>query len=335
MTLRLVAVTVLTALILIATLAGLDLSAAREVLAQAELRWFLGLILAFTGSHSFRSVRLGRLCAASSGETTAPLSFLQLLSVNAVGFLAINVVPLRLGELLRPYLLQRAGVPLGRAMAAIVVERVLDMAMLLVLLLGLGWVVELPREGILIGTVDVVAAGQRLAGATTLLGVLAGAALVGFGPAVEARLGAGSRAGEFLRRFRDGWARLVADPVEALRLMALTAVTWACTVTAVGFALAAFPGVPTGIGPAWTYWTVVISVTLVTPTPGFLGAYEAAGVAALWLYGVGGSLARTVAVAFHVAQFGYVFALGWFFLVREGLGWGDLFRRPPAPSSGG
>ncbi len=84
--------------------------------------------------HLVRTVRWGMLI-----EPLYKVRFRRLNAVAAVGFMALVVMPFRLGELARPYLIREKGKMSGTAaFASIVVERVLDglmVAAMLVLLL--------------------------------------------------------------------------------------------------------------------------------------------------------------------------------------------------------
>ena len=69
----------------------------------------------------------------------------QLVSATAIGFMANNVLPLRMGELVRGYLAARSGGgSFWTAMATLAVERVLDMLSILLLLGGIVLVVPVP-----------------------------------------------------------------------------------------------------------------------------------------------------------------------------------------------
>jgi uncharacterized protein (TIRG00374 family) len=51
-----------------------------------------------------------------------------LFSITAVGFMAISLLPVRMGEFARPYLIsKKSSIRMGSALATIVVERIFDM----------------------------------------------------------------------------------------------------------------------------------------------------------------------------------------------------------------
>jgi len=69
----------------------------------------------------------------------------SLFSITAVGFMAINLLPWRMGEIARPYLISRkSSIKMGSSLATIVVERTFDMLSLMMLLLVVLKTVKLP-----------------------------------------------------------------------------------------------------------------------------------------------------------------------------------------------
>src|SRR5688572_31269265 len=64
-----------------------------------------------------------------------PIRFRSTFRATVIGFAALGVLPARAGDVLRPYLLARQeGLSVTATMATIVIERVLDLAAVLVLL---------------------------------------------------------------------------------------------------------------------------------------------------------------------------------------------------------
>lgn len=324
---RIVAVLIVTALCLAVVLWDLDYDTARNAITSASWVMLLPMWGLYIIAHTLRVVRLHILLGRA-------VRFGRLFSINSVGFLAINVIPLRMGEFVRPWLLaEREGIAFGRGMAAIVIERLLDMLMLLGMLLGLTWLVVLPEGGLVIEGIDVIQAGQRFAGLIAGAGVLFGVALVAVGEpaiAILSRLPLGERLAGFTRRFREVFADLLARPLESVQLLALSAGIWLLTIAAIGSFMAAFDGIPVGIGPAWSTWSVTLSGMAAVPTPGFFGSFELFCSSALWLlWGVDRDLAGAFALSLHVGQFVFTIGLGSVFLLVEGLSLRDLVRTAP------
>jgi glycosyltransferase 2 family protein len=125
----------ISALFIWLSLRGTDLHQIRSQIEAADY-WYLVPYFAFLlAMHLVRTIRWGILLAPLE-----KLPFRRLNAISAVGFMALLVLPLRLGEFVRPYLVRVPGRVSGTsAMASIVIERVIDglimAAMLSVLLL--------------------------------------------------------------------------------------------------------------------------------------------------------------------------------------------------------
>jgi uncharacterized protein (TIRG00374 family) len=116
------------------SLRGKDLGAVWTQLLHADYIYLLPYFAILLVIHLVRTVRWGMLIA--------PLykpPFRRLNAVSAVGFMLLIILPFRIGEVARPYLIRQPGKLSGTAaFASIVVERVLDgliVAAMLVLLL--------------------------------------------------------------------------------------------------------------------------------------------------------------------------------------------------------
>lgn len=335
---KLAAVLLVTVACLAVVLRGLDLGEARHALAETSWPLVAAGVALYLPLHLFRTARLWLLLGGRDGAGRR-LRLGRVMSITAVGFLAINVIPLRLGEAVRPWLLHdREGVPWGRSLAAIVMERILDFAALLVMLLGVSFLVELPAEGVVVQGIDVLRAAQRLAGTMLVLGVGAGVVVVVVGEPVIGlveRLPLGLTLGGLTRRFREGLLELWRRPLLGLISVLLTVAVWGTTLASVALFLASMPGLPVSLAAAWTTWTLTLSGMTAVPTPGFIGAYELFCSAALWLFQVDPDRARTFAIVLHMGQFGFTVAAGGVAMVVEGLSLRQLLLRPAAPEASG
>ncbi len=247
------------------------------------------------------------------------------MSACAVGFFAIQTLPLRLGELVRPTMLSRVGVPFGRAVGAVAVERLLDLLVLLAMIAATGRV-PLP-EVIRIRGVDVLAVAQDAAALSALILVLLLTLAFFVGEAMADR--APAPIGRLLRAAastsRDlGLSRLLFG-------LFLSASVWACNIATVSALLRALPGLPTGVDTALTVCTVTVAGVLAVPTPGMLGAFEASARAALAPWSVDPARAATLAILWHSLTFGFHAMLGVAGLIREGVSLRELVARANAP----
>ena len=119
---------------LVLTLRGKHLDRIWAEILRADYRWLWPYVAILLAIHVVRTVRWGILL-----EPVAKVPFGRLNAVSAVGFMALVLLPFRLGEFARPYLIaERPRLRVSAALSSVVVERVADglfTAMLLVLTL--------------------------------------------------------------------------------------------------------------------------------------------------------------------------------------------------------
>ena len=97
---------------------------------RLEMRGLLAYVVCLSAIHGFRVLRWWALLRGFEGVT-----FIKVNRIGAVSFMAVFMLPLRLGELARPWLLQRdTGVAFGTGLSTVAVERVVDGLMVSLLL---------------------------------------------------------------------------------------------------------------------------------------------------------------------------------------------------------
>lgn len=103
-------------------------------LGSADYVWLLPYAVILVAIHFMRTVRWGILL-----ESVGKPTFKRLNSASAIGFMALVIMPFRLGEFARPLLIAEKGkLRRSAAMASIVVERVVDgLAMAVVMIVAL------------------------------------------------------------------------------------------------------------------------------------------------------------------------------------------------------
>jgi len=106
-------------------LRSVDLEATAEILGRAQPAW-IGLMVVTVGLDvAARALRWRGLLAPIS-----PLPFRRVLGYTFLGYLANNILPARLGELVRSHALgEREGLSRTTVLGTVVVERVVDTAM--------------------------------------------------------------------------------------------------------------------------------------------------------------------------------------------------------------
>ncbi len=225
------------------------------------------------------------------------------------GFMAINVFPLRTGELVRPLVLKtRDGIPFASGVAAVLAERVVDAIAVFVLLLVAMAIV--PAREIAIGgqTYDL---GVVLRGLVVLLAaagtfllalVLLRRRLVAL---VERVLSPAPRlaslAGRILGSFVEGLEVFKAFG-RTLQVVLLTAAIWGGTVVSFWLGFGMF-GIDLPLAAAIPVLAITMAGITVPAGIGMSGNYQVFCIAALALYGADGSASLAYSVVMNVLAF--------------------------------
>jgi hypothetical protein len=266
-----------------------DLGAVGRVLGSAAPGWVAGVTACIAIDVVCRTVRWQGLLAPIQR-----VRFVPVLGYLLVGYLANNVLPARLGELVRShYLGDRENMSRATTLGTIVVERVVDTAVL----------VAIASAAILLLHVRGVVASAVLVG----LGIT-GLLIVGLAAALVAhRLPYADRAVAAVERWptvislagrlRGGLA-VAGRPRTVAVAVGWSVVAWSATV--VGFAAAGHAvGVELTWGQAALLAAGVSLATAIPAGPGYLGTFELAAVQIAAVFGVGADPAVALAVLVH------------------------------------
>ncbi len=312
----------LTAIFLYLALSKVDITSFAEELRRVDYRWLLPSAIATLLGYAVRTIRWQLIL---SGAARAPLT--TLFPVLIMGFATNNLLPGRLGEFWRAYLLGRKrNVRKTFALASVFVERVFDGLTLIALLAIVSTNIQLPgwsRE------IELIAA-MIFAGATAAVFVILWRPNL-----VQKTLSATTRplpsrwrtwSDDRLLTFVDGLAPL-RRPTILLSAALLSVTVWLLEGTSylllsrgVNLGLPPNLEIP-GIGLA----LVTINLGIMVPSgPGYLGTQEFFGTAALGVVGASPQAALALVVVSHAVQYALVTALGLVFFARE-----QLFPRDP------
>jgi len=269
---------------------SVDLAAAAQVLRTADPAWIGVMLLTSTTDIAMRGARWRVLLAP-----IASIPYRRVLGYTSIGYLANNVLPARLGELVRSHTLgEKEGVARTTVLGTVVVERIVDTVM----------VVAIAAVSVLVLSVRGVMTSAVLLG-------LAFAALlvVGLGIGVAAhRLPGAERVAAYIERWprvvalgrmlRDGLA-VVARPRTLFGALAFSVVAWSASIgtflaagQAVGLELSVAQGALLASG--------VALATIVPSGPGYLGTFELTAVGICALFGIEEDIAFAMALLVHV-----------------------------------
>jgi uncharacterized protein (TIRG00374 family) len=265
-------------------------------------------------------------------DPVAPnLPYGALWRATAIGMMANNVLPLRTGEVVRPYALSReTTVPFSAALASIVVDRVFDTFVVLMLTVASMYAPGFPQGKLLPGQ----AASNTLL-TTGVIAVLAIAVsaygivffpdrLIGlfesFARSVAPRFE--ERGRRLLRSFADGLG-VLRHPRRFVVVFTWALALWLVQPLAFYVMFRAF-GIAAPFSAAVFVQGLIVIGVAVPSTPGYFGPFEAAAVAGLRLYGVSNTLAVAWALSFHILSLLPITLIGLYYLARTGLHLGEL-----------
>jgi len=287
---------------------------------QADPVWFVAACLLTVAGYWLRAVRWGEILSPEARVTQG-----KLFSTTMVGFLAINTLPARLGELVRAYALARSeGIRTGTVLGSVVIERIFDLAALAVfwalsllfapypswfrwsgyVTIGLSVAITVALWLLHAGHYDTNSLAARLRGLLPrwLLGPVEGP----------------------IASFAAG-LRVLGKPSTMGVTGLLTVVLW-IVAGSVFLAVGQSMRLPL---PLWSplLLSFVVCVAIMVPSsPGFIGVLEGSCVVGLSLVGVDASKALAYGVVYHLTQILPLVLLGGFYALRGRIGPRELGR---------
>jgi uncharacterized protein (TIRG00374 family) len=318
------------AVLLLWALRGVHLDEVLRRIRGAHLLPILLSVVIATLTFPIRLIRWRLLLRRDDGT---PLPVVPVWHAVAIGFMANNVLPFRAGELVRLFAITRlAGVRFSSALSSVAVERIFDGLAVVALLTVALLVSDLPA-GVAVGGVP-MAQVARAGGLMGLAAIAAAGLVVGFPLAAEGVIRRLLPAGRFTDRLvalidglRQGLAAL-RSPALLTGVVFWSLVLWLVNGWAFYVAFAAFE-IPVDFIGALLLQGILIFGISVQLTPGFVGQFEAAIVAALALYGVPNDVASSYAITFHGTTFLPIILLGAWSLARTPMALRDLGRTEP------
>jgi glycosyltransferase 2 family protein len=245
------------------------------------------------------------------------------LTLNA-GYLLNNVLPFRLGELGRAFLLGRTGLGFWRVTSTILIERAFDMIFAAGLLLGtLPFVVGTDQSSL----VAIIVGSGVLAGLAALyllaryqIWALAQYKKLSTRWPIFAKLGP-----DRIQAFLTGLSALV-DPWRFLRVFGFMLSSWFLAVVFQYILLLAFIQPVKFLWPAFGLATVGLGIA-VPSSPSYVGVYEGAWIGAFSLFGISTSVSLAYALIGHVLHILLTGAIGGYALALEGESLGQIFQK--------
>lgn len=310
------------------TVRGLRLEEFWNAIKTARYVWFLPGIAVFFVGVWVRAWRWHYLLGPIKKIPTRVM-----FPITTIGYMGNNIYPARAGEVLRAVLLKRReGVPVSASLATIIVERIFDGVVMLAFVF-----INLPELAGLTGSSGLLGSIQQVAviGTGVFIGALLVFLLAAMFPQVTSRLMSGlirrllprrmqERAHGLMSRFLDGLASL-RSPFNVLMVFLTTIVIWLLETGKYWFVMHAFPFQVSFFALMLMNGLANLATTIPS-APGYIGTFDAPGIAVLTAYGVDQATATGYTLALHVALWLPITLLGAYYLAREGIKWNDALR---------
>jgi uncharacterized protein (TIRG00374 family) len=285
-----------------------------------QTRWVYlvpGVFFTMLG-HFSRAVRWKYMMAPVKECTIRPLW-----AATAIAFMVNNLLPARLGELVRAFVIGRSqNVSRSASFATIVYERVVDVFVLIILL----WFCLVRISG-----PEWLARSAEILVAFNLALFLLLWSMVRWRARFRALIAKAVRPFPHETRERmhvsaDSFVvglGVVSRPAAALPIGVLSIAVWGCAIAGVWFCLLAFD---LQLPPLTSVLLIVlISLGSMIPSaPAFLGTLQYACVIGLGLYGVDRSSALAYSAVYHATQFLPITIAGLYYAWRSHLHWREL-----------
>ena len=306
-------------------LGNVEWSAVRAHIGSASLPMLAVTVAIATATFPLRLLRWRLLLRRDDGGT---IPFPPMWHAVAIGFMANNVLPFRMGEIMRTLTVSRlAPVRFTAAFSSIAVERVFDGLTVVALLAVSLFTAGLPA-GTAIGGVP-IARLAAIAGAMLGAALLVAVAVVAWPLAAERVIRTmvpGERLAGKLVALVEGVRHglsVLRSPARLAAVIGWSLVLWLVNALSFYVAFRAFD-IPAGFAAALLLQGVLVLGIAVPSTPGYVGLFEGAIKAVLLLFAVAPDRAVAYAVTYHVTTFVPIVLLGAWSLLSTSLSLRDL-----------
>ena len=257
--------------------------------------------------------------------------------ITTIGYMGNNVYPARAGEALRAVVLKRKeGVSVSASLATIIVERIFDgVVMLAFIFVNLPELAKLTSASGFVGNIQQVA----VIGTGVFIGALVIFLVAAMFPQLTIKIGQWfidhlmparfrQQTSGLMHKFLDGLASL-RSPLNILMVFVTSVVIWLLETGKYWFVMHAF-NFNISFFALMLMNGIVNLATSIPSAPGYIGTFDAPGIAVLTAYGVDHATAAGYTLTLHVALWLPITLLGAYFLTREGIHWSDSLREETA-----
>ena len=322
----------ISAAFLFLALRGLHLPQVWQTIRSANFIWLLPAVMVYFVAVLARTWRWHFLLRPIQ---KIPLKLL--FPIIAIGYMGNNIYPARAGELVRAFILKRKmEIPVSSTLATIVVERLFDgVVMLSFIFFNLGELAKLTTPSGFIGSIRSLA----FWGTIGFFGFLFIFFLTALFPAIVERIF--DKLTNFLApyRWREPISRIFNRFITGLRslrslkevlMVLLTSFFIWLLETAVYWLVSRAFALDLEIFPLMLMNGILNLLTTLPSAPGYIGTFDAPGIALLRAYGFDPATAAGFTLLLHATLWLPITLVGAFFFAREGINWTQALEKSSA-----
>jgi uncharacterized protein (TIRG00374 family) len=251
--------------------------------------------------------------------------------ITCIGYMGNNIYPARAGEVLRAVILKRKeGVPISASLATVIVERIFDgVVMLAFVFVNLTKLAELTDVSVPIAKWEISIQDLAIWGSVAFFGALIIFLLAAMFPKITARIGQWFIDRLLPNRIRErasiGGLESLRSPLNVLMVFVTSVIIWLLETVKYWFVMHAF-NFSVNFFTLMLMNGVVNLATTIPAAPGYLGTFDAPGIAVLQADGINKAVATGYTLVLHLALWVPITLLGAYYLAREGIKWSDSLR---------
>ena len=306
-------------LFLYLALRGLKLQDVWSALQGAQYAWLIPGVMVYFMGVAVRAWRWQYLL-----KPVKAIPFKQSFEIVTIGYMGNNIFPARLGEVLRAVVLKRReDVPVSASLATIIVERVFDgVVMLAFVFLNLGALTNIEGSSGFIGSIQSLAVW----GAIIFLGVLVAFLIAAMFPEPTRKIVTWFAERLIPERYREkllGFGFKFLDGLEALRspreammIFVTSVIIWLFETCKYWFVMQAFD-FEVSFFALMLMNGIVNLATTIPSAPGYVGTFDAPGIAVLEAFNIEKAIAAGYTLVLHVALWFPITALGLYYFIPE------------------
>lgn len=313
----------ISAVFLFFALRGLDFQEVWSVLQTAEYFWLLPAILVYFFGLWLRALRWKIFLDPINNIKTG-----KIFSTVCIGYMGNNIYPARLGELLRAYILKKEEkIAVSTSLATIIIERIFDgIVMLGFILLNLSVVSQMSHSADIRQTIQTVSTWAAILFTVAFILFIFSAVFPDvfsnifrkfFGILLPKK--ASKTVQKIINTFFTG-VQSLSSPVSTIYALMLTIAIWLLETVFYWIIMLAFP-FQVSFGTLMLMNGFLNLFTIIPSSPGYIGTFDAPGIALLSALGIDHQFAAGYTLLLHAVLWLPVTLAGALFFTKKGLSW--------------